>query len=812
MPVVSELGVIAITTALMHAVLLGYVIIKRGFSRKLPRLLAAYLLMATLWDVGVLVDALPTMQHAFPLAYLYPLLPLTVLLWLYTVSFLPATRNQWKIIGAGGGVLVVMALVQFLPYRLPYLPIPFSGGRYLDKLTLVFWPVVGTAAFITGHTLWLTDNLQATLHSPRHQNRARLLNIALVTVAVGLVLSLIPVTAEVGLVIHWLGALELTYLTFSRYLPDVKYSAKELLGWLAITLLTAAVFFAIIFLLRQWTWVSPVLWAAVSSIVLTMVYPIVHATLGKTIRRVLFANRYNSAKIIKAYIHAINNLLLLQDLVSVSLTFISANLKIERGAFFLLKNDDDDVYTFAIHTNLNGDLPPGIQLKKDTAITKTLVDEKLPLAQFALDLDTRYTQCDAEAVEQLRAMGFEQYFPIHRNASLVGVLALGSFSDGRDYTLQDLELLSTIAEQTAIALENARLFEDVRYNLHEMARINSMMDNVFSSIQSGVVTVDVQDRIIVINDAAYRIFNLPDEITVGTPVEKLFNHLPQTPLPALLRDVKTTFRNYKGYEITQEVPGRGAVNLSVDLSPIRNAQRATIGVAMVLNDLTENRKLQAVQNLFRKYLSPAVVDRLPTDPAKLKLGGQRQDVTILFADIRGFSTFSEHKDPEDLITVLNKYLSLAAEAILAYEGTLDKFVGDAVMAIFNAPLPQPDHTLRAMRAALEMQRAITEYHRQMVDDIPQLSFGVGIHVGEAVIGNVGTQSRMDYTAIGDAVNLAKRLQENTPGGRILLSAAAFERVRDFVNAVPYQELVVKGRETPEQTYELLGINSFSPKI
>ncbi len=805
MPVLSELAVIAIVTTLMHTVLLGYVFIKRTPRQKLPLLFGAYLLAAILWDVGILLDTIPAVRTAFPLAYLYALLPLTLFLWLYAARFLKVKHSWRGITALTAATLAALAAVQFAPYRLPYIAIPFSGGRYVDKLTIGFWLALAVAAFVAGYAMWLTGNLQAVLHSPRHQNRARLLNMALLTVAIGLALNFIPHTTEVGLVVHWLGALELTYLTFNRYLPDMKYSAKELVAWLTITLLTAAIFFAIIFLTRQWAWVSPALWATLISVGLALLYPVVYTTLDGTVRRILFADRYNSAKIIKAYIHAINNLLLLQDLVRVSLTFISVNLKIDRGAFFLLEDDADDMLTFAIYSNLNGDLPPVIRLKKDSAIIKTLVEEKMPLAQFALDMDSRYARCDADTVQQMRALGFEQYFPIHRNAGLVGLLALGAFSDGRDYTLQDIELLSTIAEQSAIALENARLFNDVRHNLQEITRINNMMDNVFSSIQSGVITVDVQDRIIVINDAAYHIFNLPDDITIGTPVEKLFAHLPRTPLPALLRDVKTTFRNYKGYEITQEVPGRGVVNLSVDLSPIRNAQQATIGVTMVLNDLTENRKLQVVQNLFRKYLSPAVVDRLPSNPAELKLGGQRQDVTILFADIRGFSTFSEHKDPEDLITVLNKYLSLAAEAILAYEGTLDKFVGDAVMAIFNAPLPQPDHTLRAVRAALEMQRAINEYHRWMMKDAPQLSFGVGIHVGEAVIGNVGTQSRMDYTAIGDAVNLAKRLQENTPGGHILLSAAAYERVKDMVNAVPYRELRVKGRETPEQTYELLGI-------
>jgi class 3 adenylate cyclase len=229
------------------------------------------------------------------------------------------------------------------------------------------------------------------------------------------------------------------------------------------------------------------------------------------------------------------------------------------------------------------------------------------------------------------------------------------------------------------------------------------------------------------------------------------------------------------------------------------------GIAIVINDLTENKRLQVVQDLFRKYLSPAVVDRLPDDPTDLRLGGYRHEVTVLFADLRGFSTFSEHQNPEDLINVLNKYLSIAAESILAYEGTLDKFMGDAVMAIFNAPLPQPDHTFRAVKAAVTMQRGIIEFHKLLGEYAPQLHFGVGIHVGEAVIGNVGTQSRMDYTAVGDAVNLAKRIQENTPGGRILLSQRAYDNVKNRVRVIPHKELIVKGREAPEQTYDLLNV-------
>jgi class 3 adenylate cyclase len=161
----------------------------------------------------------------------------------------------------------------------------------------------------------------------------------------------------------------------------------------------------------------------------------------------------------------------------------------------------------------------------------------------------------------------------------------------------------------------------------------------------------------------------------------------------------------------------------MNLAPLKDAQNQTQGVAIVMDDLTETKRLRAVQDMFRCYVSPAVVDRLPDDPSELRLGGHRQLVTVLFADIRGFTAFSENLPPEELVDVLNQYLSMAATSILMYEGTLDKFMGDAVMGIFNAPLSQPDHALRAVRAAAAMQRAIQDYHSSIGEE-RGLTFGV----------------------------------------------------------------------------------------
>ncbi|MBI1876792.1 MAG: response regulator [Chloroflexi bacterium] len=222
-------------------------------------------------------------------------------------------------------------------------------------------------------------------------------------------------------------------------------------------------------------------------------------------------------------------------------------------------------------------------------------------------------------------------------------------------------------------------------------------------------------------------------------------------------------------------------------------------------DLAQEREKQAIRYMFQRYVSPVVVDRLVEGRENLALGGRRQKISVMFADVRGFTNFSENLSPERVVEALNQHLALAVEAILAEEGTLDKFVGDAVMAFFNAPLPQPDHTLRAVRAAAAMQQAIAAYHMKLGLAAQPLNFGIGIHVGQAVVGNIGTAQQMNYTVIGDAVNLAKRLQENAEGGQIMLSQAAYTAVKDFITAEDLGLLAVKGRAASEHVYGLIGL-------
>jgi len=244
------------------------------------------------------------------------------------------------------------------------------------------------------------------------------------------------------------------------------------------------------------------------------------------------------------------------------------------------------------------------------------------------------------------------------------------------------------------------------------------------------------------------------------------------------------------------------VDWRLNLSPLKDADHATQGIAIVLDDLTERKRLEAQRKLFERMVSPAVIEQL--DPNSLALGGKRSDITVLFADIRGFTSYSENKSPEELVSVLNQYLAAGAEAVLEEEGTVDKFLGDAVMAWFNAPIPQEDHTLRAVRAAIKLRERIATLHAQLPPEA-QLGFGVGIHYGDAVLGLIGAEKRLDYTAIGDSVNMAKRLQENAGRNQIIISAAAYERVSDLVEARIMGSITVKGKLEAIQMYDVVGL-------
>lgn len=215
---------------------------------------------------------------------------------------------------------------------------------------------------------------------------------------------------------------------------------------------------------------------------------------------------------------------------------------------------------------------------------------------------------------------------------------------------------------------------------------------------------------------------------------------------------------------------------------------------------------ELIRQTFERFVSPSVVERLLQDPDQIKLGGQIQDVTVFFADLESFTSISERTEPETLLGVLNMYHALVVSVVQAYAGTVDKFIGDGVMALYNTPLPQDDHALRAVQTALHIRDALPEFYRQFEPDY-RMKINFGIHTGPAVVGNVGTPNLMNFTAVGDTVNLAARLQDLSASGQILISEACYRMLHGFVRASSIGYQTVKGRTEPVMVYEVLELMS-----
>jgi PAS domain S-box-containing protein len=384
---------------------------------------------------------------------------------------------------------------------------------------------------------------------------------------------------------------------------------------------------------------------------------------------------------------------------------------------------------------------------------------------------------------------------------LIGVIYTDNRIRTGIFSESDRDLLLGFANQAAVSIENARLFSSLKRTLEEVTELKNLMDDVFASIVSGVITADVQDQITLCNRAASSILGRASAEIVGRPLGEIMPTFANDILPHL-DSVRRTEQAIVGLELSQNLPGRGNVDWRFNLSPLKDAEQKTQGVAIVLDDMTEHKKLEAQRGLLRRMVSPAVLDQI--DLNSLHIGGKKVYITVLFADIRGFTAYSEQHSPEELVAVLNRYLAAAADAVLAHEGTVDKFLGDAVMAWYNAPVPQPDHTLRAVKSALAIREAVANLHTQLPQE-SHLDFGVGIHYGESVLGWIGTEKRLEYTAIGDSINTTKRIQENAAKNQILISREAYERVKDEIDAKPFVPLSVKGKTQPLEVYEVVGV-------
>ena len=379
---------------------------------------------------------------------------------------------------------------------------------------------------------------------------------------------------------------------------------------------------------------------------------------------------------------------------------------------------------------------------------------------------------------------------------------------GGTFTAEDEARLKAFTSQISIGLENAKLFDDVQ----NMTNYNV---SILESMTNGVVTLDENRAIATCNAAGLRLLKLRPEQILGQPAEEFFVGPNAwvldmiTKVEARIEEASTPALRAADRPVAQEsmmdaalVAGEETLSVNLTVLPLIGITGAKMGSMLLIEDISTEKRMKSTMS---RYMDPSLADRLLNEDQDF-LGGQSSSATVLFSDIRGFTTLTEELGAQETVSLLNEYFTLMVDCIQHEGGMLDKFIGDAIMAVFGTPFPHDDDEDRAVRAAVAMLRQLESYNgtRRGAGKKP-LDIGIGINTDTIVSGNIGSPKRMDYTVIGDGVNLASRLEGACKpyGARILVSEYTFNKLRGTYRNREIDKIIVKGKTQPVGVYEIL---------
>ncbi len=473
----------------------------------------------------------------------------------------------------------------------------------------------------------------------------------------------------------------------------------------------------------------------------------------------------------------------------------------ERG-YIVLRDEDSGELEFRVARNLDRETLERGEFIVSRTVVRQVAETGQPVLTTNAQADPAYSTQESVVIHALRSI---LCVPLVLKDRVTGVVYVDNRVKDGVFREKELHLLTAFANQAAIAIENARLFAHAQAALSEVTAMKELMDDVFASIASGVITLDAAGTILTCNQAAAHIFGVPAPAVQGLSLAQVMPTLART-LADLQNEVLEQGQSHR-LDLALTLPERGDIYLHVALSPLLDEERI-VGVVIVVNDLTEIKQREATLELVRRYLPPGMVDNIQSLD-ELGLGGERRTITTLFVETRPFHSFPDTLRPQELMELLNLYLTAGAEAIHNRQGVIDKFMGNEIMGLFNTQLnPSADHAWQAVLAALIMADEFQTLTERLGEEVVA-HWRIGIHTGVATLGNVGSPSRRAFTAIGDTVNLAKRLQESAAPGQIILSEDTYAACSDFLHDSAYGLLViergtvlVKGRSQPTRIFEV----------
>lgn len=461
-------------------------------------------------------------------------------------------------------------------------------------------------------------------------------------------------------------------------------------------------------------------------------------------------------------------------------------------SFLMLSDERSGELKVEVARNINRETIAESSFDISRSIVRTVSETGQPVVTTNAQADPRFSGQESVITHNLRSI---LCTPLRIRDHTIGVIYADNRVQSGIFVDTDRDLLTAFANQAAVAIENARLFQQISRQLADITELKNLQDDVFESMASGVITIDLDDKISLYNRSAERILGIPSNQVLNKDYRSLLSVPMGTVVETIVEKIQASGGNHH-LELDADLGGSTRTTLEVTFSPLRDVDQKTQGVALVLDDVSERKRLESV----RRYLPPALVDQVRNVDQAQK--PDRREISVVFADVRSFTSASEKWEPEFLIEILNNHLTVAAAAINLHQGLIDKYDGDTVMALYNSPLnPQEDHAERAVKTALAIIRDMKAFHESIPAE-HRLYFGIGVHTGISVVGNVGSPLRKDYSAVGDAVNVTSRLQELAEGGQIVISESTYRPIAEQVRVKRLDPVLVKGRQTPVQIYVL----------
>ena len=375
--------------------------------------------------------------------------------------------------------------------------------------------------------------------------------------------------------------------------------------------------------------------------------------------------------------------------------------------------------------------------------------------------------------------------PLASNGNLRGAVIIGnkeSISGITRFTKEDLRLFDSLTKKVSLAYENIKLIDSLKNS-------TKLVDNIMSSITTGIVKIDVLGEIEYVNDSAQKVFGFNNEEVLNNHYIAIFSE--NTGIISLIEkietDPKVVYEN--NFKIKDLAGKEHEINLT--LSPVFDENNQFSGLVFAFEDLSNVNKIKST---FKKYVSENIVDELLKKDQSIELGGGKNKVCILFCDIRGFTSMSEKMNPEDVVSLLNNYFQEMIEVVFKNNGTLDKIIGDELMVLYGVPIESENDPQKAVDTAKEMFIKLEEFNKvNSSKGYPEIKVGIGINYGEVISGNIGSDRQMNYTVIGDNVNLAARLCSHAKPNQIVISKSVFEKLEDQIGFKNMKPIEVKGK-------------------